>query len=77
MKIRTYQARHEDAPNIEQVIVFLVINGWEKMATMPKYIKNCRIVNLHFLQELINVVADVEMLDTHTVLKQINEMQRG
>lgn len=77
MKLKTYEARYEDAPNIEQVIVFLALHGWEKIAAMPKYRKNRRTVNLNFMQDLINVVAEVEIMDTHTVLKQINAMAVG
>lgn len=72
MMIKTHQARFEAAPSEESVILFLVHHGWAKMANVPKYIKHGQIVNLKFMQDLINGVAGVEQTDTHTLLASIN-----
>lgn len=66
-----------DCPAEEDVITFLAHRGWIRVENMPKYRKNDRVVNLKFMTDLVDIVADVEGIDSYTVVKLINEMGRN
>lgn len=76
MKIKTIQHHYVDAPAEENIVLFLLMNGWEKMGAMPKYVKNCEIVNVKFPQALIEIVARVEITDSHEIVRRINEINK-
>jgi len=53
--------------------LFLLCHGWVKQENMPKYVKQERVVNVKFMQDLIAIVAEVEQTDSHEVVLMIRE----
>ena len=75
IQVTKIEKSYVEAPGEDATIVFLAHRGWIKEPHVPKYRKEGRTVNLKFMADLVAIVADVEGVDSFTVVKLINDFE--
>lgn len=77
IQVTKIENSYVDAPSEDATIVFLAHRGWIKEPHVPKYRKEGRTVNLNFMFDLVAIAAEVEGVDSFTVVKLINDLERN